>query len=66
MALCCAAACHTGGQNVVQAEKTLQKDALVSYLDGGFKVESIVNQASSLSPLPLLAFKPAAHTKPLL
>jgi cytochrome c5 len=39
------AACHTGGANVVQAEKTLQKDALVQYLDGGFKVESIVTQA---------------------
>lgn len=38
------AACHTGGANVVQAEKTLQKDALVQYLDGGFKVESIVTQ----------------------
>lgn len=41
---CAAAACHTGGANVVQAEKTLQKDALVQYLDGGFKVESIVTQ----------------------
>ena len=38
------AACHTGGANVLQAEKTLQKDALVQYLDGGFKVESIVTQ----------------------
>ncbi|EIE23706.1 cytochrome c6, partial [Coccomyxa subellipsoidea C-169] len=25
------AACHTGGANVVQAEKTLQKDALVAH-----------------------------------
>ena len=41
------AACHTGGANVVQAEKTLQKDALVQYLDGGFKVESIVTQVSA-------------------
>ena len=42
------AACHTGGNNVVQAEKTLQKDALVQYLDGGFKVESIVTQVCGM------------------
>lgn len=47
--MCTAAACHTGGANVVQAEKTLQKDALVSYLDGGFSVDSIVKQASCTS-----------------
>ena len=39
------AACHTGGANVVQADKTLQKDALVAYLDGGFNVDAIVKQA---------------------
>lgn len=47
-ALFSTAACHTGGANVVQAEKTLQKDALVAYLDGGFNVNAIVNQARSL------------------
>ncbi|BDA47667.1 Cytochrome c6 at C-terminar half [Coccomyxa sp. Obi] len=41
------AACHTGGANVVQAEKTLQKDALVAYLDGGFSVDSIVKQVTN-------------------
>lgn len=44
-----AAACHTGGANVVQAEKTLQKDALVAYLDGGFSVDSIVKQVSCVT-----------------
>ncbi len=44
------AACHTGGANVVQAEKTLQKDALVQYLDGGLKVESIVTQVRARAP----------------
>merc|ERR1719446_867633 len=41
------AACHAGGNNVIQAEKTLRKDALVSYLAGGFKEESIVYQVTN-------------------
>jgi len=41
------AACHAGGNNVIQAEKTLKKDALVSYLAGGFKEESIVTQVTN-------------------
>ena len=45
VAMFCTAACHTGGANVVQADKTLQKDALVAYLDGGFNVDAIVKQA---------------------
>ena len=42
----CAAACHMGGQNNVQPEKTLQKAALEQYLEGGFSVDSIITQAS--------------------
>lgn len=41
------AACHAGGNNVIQAEKTLRKDALVQYLSGGFKEESIVYQVTN-------------------
>ena len=41
------AACHAGGNNVIAAEKTLKKDALVSYLSGGFKAESIVTQVTN-------------------
>ena len=41
------AACHAGGNNVVQAEKTLRKDALVQYLTGGFKEASIVTQVTN-------------------
>lgn len=40
------AACHTGGQNVVQVEKTLQRSALEQYLEGGFSEASIVRQAT--------------------
>ena len=36
--LCCAAACHSGGGNVIEASKTLQKDAISQYLDGGLSV----------------------------
>jgi cytochrome c6 len=42
-----AAACHTGGNNVVQAEKTLRKAALEQYLDGGFNVEAITYQVEN-------------------
>ena len=41
------AACHAGGQNVIQNEKTLQKDALTEYLAGGFKEASIVTQVTN-------------------
>ena len=37
-------ACHTGGLNSVQVEKTLSKDSLVKYLDGGFNIDAIVHQ----------------------
>ena len=42
-----AAACHTGGNNVVEADKTLRKAALEQYLDGGFSVESIIRQVEN-------------------
>ena len=35
------------GNNVIQGEKTLRKDALVSYLSGGFKEASIVTQVTN-------------------
>lgn len=41
------AACHAGGNNVIQNEKTLRKDALEAYLDGGFKETSIVYQVTN-------------------
>eukprot|EP01041_Mallomonas_annulata_P011250 gene11250-23532_t len=41
------AACHAGGNNVVQNEKTLRKDALDSYLDGGLSEASIVKQVTN-------------------
>ena len=40
------AACHAGGQNIVEADKTLEKEALETYLAGGFSEASIVKQAS--------------------
>lgn len=40
-------ACHAGGQNVIQAEKTLQKDALTEYLAGGLKESSIITQVTN-------------------
>lgn len=41
------AACHQGGRNVVQPEKTLDKAALEQYLDGGFNIEAIVYQVEN-------------------
>eukprot|EP01039_Chlorochromonas_danica_P006078 gene6078-6692_t len=41
------AACHAGGNNVIQPEKTLRKDALDQFLEGGLKVESIINQVTN-------------------
>merc|ERR1719231_552900 len=41
------AACHAGGNNVIQAEKTLKADALKEYLAGGFKPESIAYQVTN-------------------
>ena len=38
------AACHAGGNNVIQNEKTLRKEALEQYLAGGLKEASIVTQ----------------------
>merc|ERR1712065_61454 len=41
------AACHAGGNNVIQSEKTLRKEALDRYLTGGLKEESIVTQVTN-------------------
>jgi cytochrome c6 len=41
------AACHAGGNNVIQNEKTLRKDALEQYLAGGLKEASIVTQVTN-------------------
>uniref|UniRef100_Q7M1S4 Cytochrome c-553 n=1 Tax=Chlorella vulgaris TaxID=3077 RepID=Q7M1S4_CHLVU len=41
------AACHMGGQNSVQPEKTLQKAALEQYLEGDFSVASITTQVEN-------------------
>ena len=40
------AACHAGGQNIVEADKTLEKAALETYLAGGFNEGAIVTQVS--------------------
>ena len=40
------AACHSGGNNVVQNEKTLRKEALEQYLEGGLKESSIITQVN--------------------
>mmetsp|Transcript_10513 Transcript_10513/g.10149 ORF Transcript_10513/g.10149 Transcript_10513/m.10149 type:complete len:149 (+) Transcript_10513:74-520(+) len=41
------AACHAGGNNVIQNEKTLRKEALTEYLAGGLKETSIVMQVTN-------------------
>jgi cytochrome c6 len=41
------AACHAGGNNVIQNEKTLRKEALEQYLAGGLKESSIVTQVTN-------------------
>lgn len=41
------AACHAGGNNVIQTEKTLKKEALDAYLDGGRKEASVVYQVTN-------------------
>ena len=41
------AACHAGGNNVIQNEKTLRKEALEQYLEGGLKPSSIVYQVTN-------------------
>lgn len=40
------AACHAGGNNVIENSKTLRKEALEQYLAGGLKPESIVTQVT--------------------
>ena len=37
-------ACHRGGQNVILPSKTLEKQALEEYLDGGFSEEAVRKQ----------------------
>lgn len=41
------AACHAGGQNVIEANKTLEKSALEEYLDGGFNEKAIMTQVKN-------------------
>ncbi|KAJ1455840.1 cytochrome c-like domain-containing protein [Pelagophyceae sp. CCMP2097] len=41
------AACHAGGNNVIQSEKTLRKEALDQYLEGGRKPASVVYQVTN-------------------
>ncbi|KAL4856707.1 DNA primase small subunit [Chlorella vulgaris] len=41
------AACHMGGNNSVQNEKTLRKSALEQYLAGGFNQDAIVYQVEN-------------------
>ena len=42
------AACHAGGNNVIQYEKTLRKEALEQYLEGGLKESSIIYQVRAM------------------
>ena len=48
------AACHAGGKNLINAQKTLQKDALEKY--GMYSKEKIVYQITNGKP-PMPAFK---------
>ncbi|KAL7579334.1 hypothetical protein ACA910_014010 [Epithemia clementina (nom. ined.)] len=41
------AACHAGGQNVIMPEKTLEKEALESYLTGGFNEKAVITQVTN-------------------
>ena len=41
------AACHAGGQNVIMPEKTLEKEALESYLAGGRNEKAVINQVTN-------------------
>mmetsp|Transcript_10832 Transcript_10832/g.14158 ORF Transcript_10832/g.14158 Transcript_10832/m.14158 type:complete len:133 (+) Transcript_10832:303-701(+) len=41
------AACHAGGQNVIMPEKTLEKEALESYLSGGRNEKAVMTQVTN-------------------
>merc|ERR1712084_100718 len=41
------AACHAGGQNVIMPDKTLEKEALESYLAGGRNEAAVVTQVTN-------------------
>ena len=41
------AACHAGGQNVIMPEKTLEKEALESYLAGGRNEKAVMTQVTN-------------------
>nr|P83391.1 RecName: Full=Cytochrome c6; AltName: Full=Cytochrome c-553; AltName: Full=Cytochrome c553; AltName: Full=Soluble cytochrome f [Cladophora glomerata]1LS9_A Chain A, Cytochrome C6 [Cladophora glomerata] len=41
------AACHLGGNNSVLADKTLKKDAIEKYLEGGLTLEAIKYQVNN-------------------
>lgn len=72
------AACHAGGQNIVEADKTLEKEALETYLAGGFSEASIIKQASvrgahpsaaaaaRLAHFPVLRERPRVWALPVL
>lgn len=47
-----AAACHMGGNNSVIPERTLRKEAIQQYLDGGLTLEAIVYQACTGCIMP--------------
>ena len=38
------AACHTGGGNTLMPERTLKKDAIEKYLEGGYNLSAIIYQ----------------------
>lgn len=41
------AACHAGGQNVIMPDKTLEKQALEQYLDGGYNEAAVIKQVTN-------------------
>ena len=41
------AACHTGGNNVIDSQKTLRKEDLEKYLAGGYNIDAIVTQVTN-------------------
>ena len=41
------AACHRGGQNIIMPEKTLEREDLEQYLDGGFNEKAVIRQVTN-------------------
>ena len=56
-------ACHTGGQNIIESEKTLEKESLVEYLDGGVRIFSSHGHLDKLLLTGRTLWQPPADLK---